>query len=53
MRALLALASAWVVWRIVNENMRGTKRQPVTLLPKPSTEPSRRRSKARSAGGSD
>jgi hypothetical protein len=53
MRALMALAGAFVVWRIVNENTRGTERLPVALLPKPSPEPSRRRSEARSADRSD
>jgi hypothetical protein len=52
-RALLALAGAWVIWRIVDENTRSTARRPVALLPKPSPEPVRRRARQRRATAAD
>jgi hypothetical protein len=34
-RTVLALAGAWVVWRVANENLRWRNSPPVALLPKP------------------
>jgi len=54
MRALLTVAGAWVIWRVVNENTRRPEPRPVALLPKPNHEPrpgrSRQRSDATSTG---